>query len=526
MSSGNIHISELDIVYYAPHVLREAASKEDVREIIDTDRASLSSSLQSFLADGKTSNVSSAYQLSSGDDSSDGLEPIDRKRFRLHELLNDMSATQASSFLSIPVPTSPNPLDLRPLVSCTIDVPWIYIDDRVPDLAGNFVAGNAIVLSSPAFGQSSHQIASVNVEQQGLLLRDADTLSGNTRADIVKVQCTDPVRLLEIQAFHEWRGRDDPDAGAGTISNFNESLYRILYAPEDASIAALGPKELYVHHIDRPGSIGNLSDLLRASNLPESEDRMRVKSRLLIDSGAAIEFAQPLSGQLEGVITSERASEGYSESIGLNSDRMIPTASAVRRMILEGGGGGLEGEKITKYLQVDGVLYAGSECEGVHCTSGLTVDGEIRCDYLSCQNEFQATNVRCRRISGVDWFCAQDASVCRLDVAEGAMTVSAKGLAVHAPELTARMCKLDDLIVDGSARVDHIEAVSSVSAQDVDVAGSFRCRTADVEDLMIHGSAIVPGALHAGSIEVGGVNVRAEFDTLRTLINDLYSKLA
>ena len=510
MSGSNIHVSAVDLVYYAPHVIKGASSEGDVQSVIDNDTASLASSLRSFLEGGGPSNVASALQLPDRDDRSEGPASLARKRFRLHELLEDVFATQVAPFLTTPAPESPDPLDVRPLISCSVFVPWIHIDDRVPNLAQNFKPGNVIVLNSPAFGQTRHEIEDVDGER--FLLRDADIISGTNRVDIVKVECTDPLRVLDVQAFHAWRDNESNNTQAGDISAFNETLYRMLYAPTDPAISSLGADELYVHYIDRPGTIGSLDDLLRAANLPDSQDRMRVESRLIIDAGASVEFGTPLNGTITGLVTAERAEDGYSESIGFDSDKVIPTVAAVRFM-LAGAGANAGSERYTRYLEVDGVLHAGTECGGVYCTSRLNVDQDIRCDELTCKNDLNATGIGCSKLRAESITDVQCIETSSLTVANGMLTASACELAVKAPTFCAQTAFLRELFVAGKVQFDQDVRMSCVTADRLDVADAIVCREVESVDLTVHGSLNASGAVRAGTLDCRGRQHRRRDDS-------------
>lgn len=504
MPAADAIVNAIDLVYYAPHVIRGANNEDDIQTIIDSDTASLASSLRSFLSSDAGDRVGAALQLPVTDDAGSSVSALSRRRFRLWELLDDVVATQSSTFLTCAAPTSPDPLALRPLVACSIQTPWVTIEDPVPNIVPNFVSGSIVVLESPVSGTTRHTIE--RVDGIRLLLQNSDALQGRDVADIVAVEATDPVRVLKVQAFHEWRGAADAAVSPGTISSFNEGLYKLLYAPSNPSLANLGSEEMYTHYIDHPGSVGSLADLLAVAALADTQDRTRIETRLILNPGASIEFGAPMDGTVAGVVTAARTDEGYGADVGVDQDTVIPTSAAVRSMIRDAVPSP-DAEHYTRYLEVEDVLYAGVEYEGVHCPGRLSVDRDVKCDEFECTLLARMGSARCG-----------DARICELTaetidarsvtISGGAITLSELDVCVSAPMMRARACVLEDLSVSGDAKfLEGLRVAGCVTASRFDVSDRIACRDLECTSMYVNGDVSATGLCRAGALEVGGVDI-------------------
>ena len=503
MPAADAAVNAIDLVYYAPHVIRGANSEDDVQSIIDSDTSSLASSLRSFLSSDAGDRVGAALQLPVTDDAGSSASTLSRRKFRLWELLDDVVATQTSTFLMCAAPASPDPLALRPLVACSIQAPWITIEDPVPNIVPNFKSGNTVVLESPVSGKTRHTIDQVDGIR--LLLRNSDALQGRDVADIVAVESTDPVRILKIQAFHDWRGAADADVSPGTISSFNEGLYKLLYAPSDPSLANLGSEEMYTHYIDHPGSVGSLADLLAVAALADTQDRTRIESRLIMNPGASIEFGAPMDGTVAGVVTAARTNEEYGADVGVDQDMVVPTSAAVRSMIRDAVPGP-DAEHYTRYLEVEDVLYAGVEYEGVHCPGRLSVDRDVQCDEFECTRVARMGSALCGD-ARVGELTAESIDA-RVVSISGGVTLSETDVCVSAPMMRARACVLEELSVSGDVKIlEGLQVDGCVTASRFDVSDRMACKDVECTSMYVNGDVSATGLCRVEALEVGGVDI-------------------
>lgn len=519
MSETPPRIGAIDLLHYAPHAIRSASSAEDVRAIVSSDSGSLVSSLQAFLASPAATNIAKTFRLPVADDADEGLPPLNRSRFRLWELLHDVRATQTSAFLTAPAPTEPTILDISPWVECATDSPWVEIVDTVSDIAPNFLAGIHLLLQCPATGLTRHEI--VSVDGRRILLENANVLADGNPVNIVGVEVSDPTRTLKVRAFHDWRAAGTSAPQTGSLSVFNEGLYRLLYAPSDPSIAALGVEELYAHYADRAGAVGSLDDLLdatsRAAGARESD---HIQSRLTVDGGASIEFGGPMNGIVAGITTAERADEGYADDVNMDEDQLIPTASAVRKMI-DRSVPEPDTERYTRYLEVQDVLYAGVEYDGVHCASRMTVDGEIRCLQMTCNGPVQAAEARFTETNVSGTLVAGEISARSLMVGNGALSVYEGGVNVSAPTLCARECICDGITVHGAGRFMEDVQATAIIAERANLSDSVICSEIETVGANVAGRLNVSGLVRASAIEVGGIDVVTELREIRSTIDSL-----
>ena len=120
-----------------------------------------------------------------------------------------------------------------------------------------------------------------------------------------------------------------PDSRGGRqaiVTEFNESLYRLLYTPEDPSLALKTLDETRQDHLAHPGRVSSVYDL--ALRGMRRCDITQVMNTLAIAHGAVLVFESPLGGAIAGVVDSSNAALDTQQG-----DRLLPTFAAVREMI-------------------------------------------------------------------------------------------------------------------------------------------------------------------------------------------------
>lgn len=514
------YVGAVDLLYYAPHVLRVAVSENDVDAIIANDTDGLASSLGAFLESSSSAYVASAYQLPLTDDAATATSVLARRAFRLHEVHDDIELTHNSSFLPAPAPSEPGQLQTRPLAACFVDGAWLEVVDEVAGLAENFAPGMTLIIQSPASGQTSHVIQ--EVESRRLLVSEHETLASGTQVNISGILASDPVRMLKVAAFHEWRGTSQGTQTGGDITTFNESLYRMLYTPTDPSLVNMGPEELYMHYIDHPGSVGSLSDLLSAAASADAADRTRIESKLILGPGASVDFGPPMSGSLLGVSSRGRTDAGYSSSVGLAEDQVVPTTSGVREMI-QNALPDSESQRIERYLQVQDVLYAGVEYEGVHVPLRLSVSQDVTCGELNSDKVTVASAEVLRGLS-CDSADVRHISARYLDVA--GKVIAREDGTVEGDTVNAKEIHADQLTLDRGANLGTFTQACLVQAGQIRVDDSVDCRSLTCSDACSYGDMAVAGTVSAGALLVGGMDVGNELQQLRCTVDSLFRRLA
>jgi len=509
-------ISPIELVYYAPHVLREATSAQDIQDMIDADTASLASSLQLFLDRHADSAVPSIFELMSSDDI--GEDPVSRREFRLWEILGDVSASHTSPFLACAAPSLSGTLDLRPFLACSVESPWVTIDEPSLSASANFASGMVVEIQAPAGSRTQHTVDSADGSR--LLLTNTEALQGQSLVNIVGVVSSDPVRVLKVQSFHASRGNGG-DAPPGSITSFNEGLYRLLYTPSDPSLPMLGTEEIYNHYVDHPGSVGSLSELLSAASMAGGRDATQIASRLTLGTGASIVFGDPMSGEIQGVTTADKSDADYGSDLGVDQDKLVPTSAAVRSMI-RSSVPDPEAEHFTRYLEVEDVLYASREHEGVHCPGRVTVGGDIQCQEMQCDRVARIETLAFTNgVSSGDLSC-EHVGARSLSVSQGAVCASESGLAVNAPLLEARACSVEDLNVRCSANFSQgVNMSGTLHASDIRATGSVQCRDIRSFGALFEGDMFVSGQVAATSLEIDGVDVLKELGDIWAAVRSL-----
>jgi hypothetical protein len=114
------------------------------------------------------------------------------------------------------------------------------------------------------------------------------------------------------------------------LSEFNEDLYRMLYAPADRRIASMPLEPLFDDYLAHPDRIGCESDLSKLTR--RTFDVTVARTALSIASGAVLTFQAPFGGAITGVVGANNVGTGQTLSSG-DADRLVPTLAAVTRML-------------------------------------------------------------------------------------------------------------------------------------------------------------------------------------------------
>jgi hypothetical protein len=114
------------------------------------------------------------------------------------------------------------------------------------------------------------------------------------------------------------------------LSEFNEDLYRMLYAPADRRIASMPLEPLFDDYLAHPDRIGCERDLSKLTR--RTFDVTVARTALSIASGAVLTFQAPFGGAITGVVGADDVGAGQSVAAG-DADRVVPTLAAVTRML-------------------------------------------------------------------------------------------------------------------------------------------------------------------------------------------------
>ena len=516
MSSDAARVGAVDLVYYAPHVLSSAQSAQDVHTIVGEDHANLATDLRAFLADGaEYARNARGFGLPRTDDS-DAEPALIRTRFRFWELERDIRGSHESTFLRSAAPTSPTELELRPTLTCSVTESWLDLGSDAADYAANFAPDHAIfVRVGTATGRVRLVIESIDASR--LLVRGVSGLAGATEVVLVGVESADAARVLASRAFHDARAKmhgavDGANGVESGVVAFNENLYRLLYSPAFPQLADMGVEELYEHYTARPGSVGNVGEL---QSVADAADPSFVESRLTLGPGAAIQFSAPLNGTVSGLVTAPRAVTGLERFSGVSGDALLPTQAAVARMI-DDAVPDPAAERITRFLEVAGVMYASEEFDGVHCTATLDAEGDVRCSAFTCRERADAREVTCHDLTVSGAIHANDAVVRALDVGDGAMNASQTEINIRAPRLAAPTAILDELRVTTMSELGPEVRAGTLAADRVDVASDIACDgMLRAMDARVLGALSVDDHVSCRSLDVNGLDVVAELTSLR-----------
>lgn len=515
------HIGPVELLYYAPHVINSVSSVEELVSIVENNTENLASDLRTFLDATETTTYAHAFTLPSDDDATSSTTALGRQKFRMHELIQDIKTTQESDVLAIPAPDTSATLEVRPLLECSIDTPWITVVDDLGEVLGNIAIGLTIVVQSRTAQRTQHKVT--DIDQTRFLLGDSQKLVSGGRCDIVAVTDTDPERLVRVQAFHEWRAHS-AGGTVGSEASFNEDLYRLLYTPTDPSMPNMSSQEVYSHYLDHPGTIGSLNDLLSAAASADAQGASRVDTRLIMAPGSFLEFSAPTEGTITGITDANKIALGYADAVGVSEDNLVPTTSAVRALIDEAAPDA-EAERYTRYLEVEDVLYAGRHYGGVHCPAKLTVDENISCDSLKCSGDAYAWTQRCSRLdasASVETNLLQALSV---NVSNDRVQIDHEGIRITAGALHAPRCVLSNLSVTGCTALGPETSMGIVHAEDISVRSCVSARDLVCTDAIVNG--VLQGQ-HAAvrSLEVGGMDVVSEISQLWSVLDSVLRRLA
>jgi hypothetical protein len=139
-------------------------------------------------------------------------------------------------------------------------------------------------------------------------------------------------RSLTDSSVYAWtykvldRSSESPGGRRALFTSFNESLYRLLYTPEDPSLAHKTLDETRQDFFKHPGRVSSVSDL--ALQGMRRCDITQVMNTLAIAHGAVLVFESPLGGSISGVVDASNAQLETQQG-----DRLLPTFAAVREMI-------------------------------------------------------------------------------------------------------------------------------------------------------------------------------------------------
>jgi hypothetical protein len=114
------------------------------------------------------------------------------------------------------------------------------------------------------------------------------------------------------------------------LSEFNEDLYRMLYAPADRNVASMPLEPLFADYLAHPDRIGCERDLSKLTR--RTFDVTVARTALSIASGAVLTFQAPFGGAITGVVGASDVGAGQTVAAG-DADRVVPTLAAVSRMI-------------------------------------------------------------------------------------------------------------------------------------------------------------------------------------------------
>jgi hypothetical protein len=114
------------------------------------------------------------------------------------------------------------------------------------------------------------------------------------------------------------------------LAEFNETLYRMLYAPTDRDIASMPLQALFDDYLSHPDRIACERDLSKLTR--RTFDVTVARTALSIASGAVLAFQAPFAGAITGVAGSDDIDTGLVVN-SPDADRIVPTLAAVARML-------------------------------------------------------------------------------------------------------------------------------------------------------------------------------------------------
>ena len=526
-------VGPVDLIYYAPHVLRHVSTLSDIYSIIEDDDAFLASSLTRFLdaLDDGRADVPTAFPLvDSIDQNVSGLE---RDEFFLCEVVGDINAALASTIVHSPSPTEADVVRITPVLDAVVASPKIQVTAR-QNLLVNFDVGTTLVVDVPIIGRANAQVLQVNATNGELSTTGTSRIAGDgALIKITGVKARDAHRVMQVSAFHAWRRHERSNASTPhDMTTFNEDLYRLLYSPADPDVVYMTSDELHASYLANPERIGNVSEL---TSIIGQQTSGFFLDRLAFNAGGSIEFPPPMNGLVTGVLTSPRVSIDPIEP-----DHTIPTVAAVRALIQDAGQLGRSsqagGQQLNlcneSSLVVPGVLYADADLGVVHISTRLTANNEIACAQLVCEGRLSCGTLECRRVMGSQTSVqAQSVSTRSLSVAEGAVHLDQNIACFRTPVLEAERLLCTDISVrntlDVGAGLGQLRA-GDVHAVSIHTVSNVSCNTVSSVGADISGYLDVGGNVRAASLVVDGMDVvralqqcMTEIETLRAEVRAL-----
>lgn len=315
------HVGLVEAAHYAPQMVR---ADVEVQYLVEGDEYGIRTDLGAYLSALvlRTSPRADIFNLATSFDTH--LHPCERVSFSLAEVVANIDAMNATEIPSYS-PLRPSALPLSPIIKCVAAGETLALADDAR--IEHFAPGVSVWLDLPGSGRLVAQIVSVDVDERVLYTSEP---IGGTECYLTAVVVPDPVRVINVNEFARWRANS---RGRNlTQPDFNDELYRLLYAPVDARLSSMTRAEIFEDYRANPNRISSVLDIVRMAQSAPAE----VTSKLSVLPGASVEFRADGSA-FEGLTTRLDVTEGASPG-ALAEDRLVPTTAAVREMIAEGVG--------------------------------------------------------------------------------------------------------------------------------------------------------------------------------------------
>ena len=232
VADGDRVATLVEYVYHAPHALRAVSDSTELAALASEDAASLASSLAAFLsAAGATGDdmVDDVFVLPLTHDGA-GTHDLARRKFLLHEIVDDIEFVYASDLSPLARPSSGGRLRVSPILQgVALDGgDRISIADSQTNFVANLAPGSRVVLDAPTYGEVELTVdgvegSTVSVSGWGDAAESARPGDGANVA-IVAVVVQDPEHVRTVRAFHDWRGHVLADGAAGHDDADTEAL--------------------------------------------------------------------------------------------------------------------------------------------------------------------------------------------------------------------------------------------------------------------------------------------------------------
>ena len=202
-----MQMSVVRYVYFAPHTLHAAADAAQLDELISSDAASITTSIESFVKAGLDMAGPHDIAVLPLLDDGVGTRDLVRRQYRLFEIIDDIDNAYACDFCPLVRPTERATLRISPILQGVVAGEWLGIAKTQLGFLANFTIGTHIAIDTPVEGRAElvlEEIDGSRVRVSGW----ADDVVPGDGADVlvVGVVVSDPTHVCSVQALNDWRG--------------------------------------------------------------------------------------------------------------------------------------------------------------------------------------------------------------------------------------------------------------------------------------------------------------------------------